>query len=199
MSPVIIERGNEDGNAQSGRRQVESGSAATAGDRALKPRPPRTDSQRRTGARLDGCATLCVGFAQQRLVAAVGDFLGRLHGRLHWPWATVLIASFAIPSLLLIPFLSEPIYGDDAIYATIARGMLDGRALYAELFDLKPPLIFGWYAALFVLVGDSVEVMRWSIGHSAYRALLNCLAAVATPDPSCARVHTRCGHHKAFA
>ena len=88
----------------------------------------------------------------------------RIRDRLNLPWAALLIATFAIPSLLLLPFLSEPIYGDDAIYATIARGMLDGRALYAELIDLKPPLIFGWYAALFLLVGDSVEVMRWSIG-----------------------------------
>jgi hypothetical protein len=47
---------------------------------------------------------------------------------------------------LRIPSLFESFwYGDEAIYATLASGMHQGKFLYAEIWDHKPPLLYFFY------------------------------------------------------
>lgn len=48
--------------------------------------------------------------------------------------------------LLRIPSFFEPFWGnDDNLYATIAKEMQNGKVLYTDVFDHKPPLIFYTY------------------------------------------------------
>ncbi|MEX0751152.1 MAG: hypothetical protein WD359_10125 [Dehalococcoidia bacterium] len=69
--------------------------------------------------------------------------------------AATLILAFA----LRYPSFFEPRwYGDEGIFAGIAQNMLDGRTLYAEAWDNKPPLIFATYA-LIQLVSGTTGVM----------------------------------------
>jgi hypothetical protein len=49
---------------------------------------------------------------------------------------------------------------DEGVYATMAQGLLDGKVPYRDLFDNKPPLIYGWYAFDFLLLGESVIAPR---------------------------------------
>lgn len=68
--------------------------------------------------------------------------------------AVLLAAVGALPLLLAWPFLHEPMYGDEAVYATIAQGILNGQIPYRDLFDHKPPLLYGWYVLSFLLFGE---------------------------------------------
>jgi len=53
-----------------------------------------------------------------------------------------------------LPFLNAPFERDESVYATIARGLLHGQVPYQDLFDNKPPLVFGWYALAFAVFGE---------------------------------------------
>jgi len=66
-----------------------------------------------------------------------------------------LILLFLLPVLLYLPVLGTPFERDESVYATIARGLLRGDVPYRDLFDNKPPLVFGWYALSFVLFGEN--------------------------------------------
>ncbi|MBI2613837.1 MAG: glycosyltransferase family 39 protein [Candidatus Levybacteria bacterium] len=51
--------------------------------------------------------------------------------------------------LLRLPSLFEPIwYGDEGIYQVIGNSLNNGRLLYSEIFDNKPPLLYWLYAIL---------------------------------------------------
>jgi 4-amino-4-deoxy-L-arabinose transferase-like glycosyltransferase len=65
-----------------------------------------------------------------------------------------------IPILLYLPFLNMPFERDEGTYATVAQGLLDGKLPYRDLFDNKPPLVYGWYAISFLLFGESVIAPR---------------------------------------
>jgi len=79
-----------------------------------------------------------------------------------WPLAEVVfvILLCAIPVLLYLPFLGTPFERDEGVYATIAQGVLDGKVPYRDLFDNKPPLVYAWYSASFLLFGESVIAPR---------------------------------------
>jgi hypothetical protein len=67
--------------------------------------------------------------------------------------ALTLLLTFA----LRYPSLLEPRwYGDEGIFAAIAQNMRDGRTLYSQAWDNKPPLIFFTYAAIQSLFGTGV-------------------------------------------
>ncbi len=68
--------------------------------------------------------------------------------------AAAVAAVSLIPALLALPFLGEPLFGDEAVYSAIGRGLLDGQLPYRDLFDNKPPLLYGWFALSFLLFGD---------------------------------------------
>ncbi len=64
----------------------------------------------------------------------------------------------------------EPLEWDTGTYTAIARQMLDGKRLYQDAWDIKPPAIFVTYAAAQALVGDG----------PAHVYLLSVIAAVVT-------------------
>ena len=74
--------------------------------------------------------------------------------------ALPLVAICLIPVLLYLPFLAAPFERDEGVYATVAQGLLDGRVPYRDLFDNKPPLVYGWYAFSFILFGEHVVAPR---------------------------------------
>lgn len=58
-----------------------------------------------------------------------------------------LIGIIVIFFFLRLPSLFEPYwYGDEGIYEVIGYGMRQGRMLYTEIFDNKPPLLYILYA-----------------------------------------------------
>jgi 4-amino-4-deoxy-L-arabinose transferase-like glycosyltransferase len=79
-------------------------------------------------------------------------------------WASLgillLVGLCLLPVLLYLPFLNVPFERDEGVYATIAQGLLDGKVPYRDLFDNKPPLVYGWYAFSFLLFGESVVAPR---------------------------------------
>ena len=83
--------------------------------------------------------------------------------RRHDAQRLAILGIVALPVLLALPTLHEPASTDEATFATIARGLADGKLLYRDLFDHKPPVIYGWYAANFALFGEFIEPVRLSI------------------------------------
>ena len=81
-----------------------------------------------------------------------------------------LAAICALPAALNLLLLAEPFDHDEGVYATVAQALLDGYVPYRDVFDHKPPLIYGWYATSFVLFGENEWAPR----------LLGCLALSAT-------------------
>ena len=93
--------------------------------------------------------------------ATAFDALTRLRAfvtRLATPFPLAAIA--AIPVLLTLPFMHEPFDRDEGAYATIAQGLTHGLLPYRDLFDHKPPGIYGWYALSFGAFGDNVVAPR---------------------------------------
>ena len=80
--------------------------------------------------------------------------------RRFWLDHAPLIALCLLPVLLYLPALASPFERDEGVYATIAQGLLDGKVPYRDLFDNKPPLVYGWYAFSFLLFGESVVAPR---------------------------------------
>jgi 4-amino-4-deoxy-L-arabinose transferase-like glycosyltransferase len=66
-----------------------------------------------------------------------------------------LLALCALPLLFLAPMLNAPFEPDEGVYGTIARGWLHGAIPYRDLWDNKGPLLFLWYAASFLTLGES--------------------------------------------
>ncbi len=66
-------------------------------------------------------------------------------------------------------------WADPNVYFNIAKGMVNGRTLYTEIFDHKGPLIFFIYALGYLISHDSffgmfiIELMVWVVlGYSVY-------------------------------
>ena len=72
----------------------------------------------------------------------------------------IVVAIAAVPILLMLPYLDRPLDGDEGIYAVIGRSLLHGGVPYQDLFDNKPPLLYGWFAAGFLLFGETTEATR---------------------------------------
>ena len=77
-----------------------------------------------------------------------------------WGRALLVAGICALPVLLYLPFLTEPFFRDEGFYAAVAQMVLDGKVPYRDAFDVKPPLIFGWYALSFLMFGDHVWAPR---------------------------------------
>ncbi len=73
--------------------------------------------------------------------------------------AAVLAVVALAPMVLSLPFLSEPMEQDEAVYFSMA---LSGHLPYVEVFDHKPPVIYGWYALSLMFTGGdpSIEAVR---------------------------------------
>lgn len=72
-----------------------------------------------------------------------------------------LLAICALPILLYAPFFMEPFMRDEGFYASTAQLIIHGEGIpYRDAFDNKPPLIFGWFSASFLLFGENVWAPR---------------------------------------
>ncbi len=89
-----------------------------------------------------------------------------------WRQVFLVGAVCAIPMLLYLPFAFSPFERDEGVYATVAQGLLRGDLPYRDLFDNKPPLVYAWYSAGFLTLGESVAAPR------IVAALLLCLSAL---------------------
>jgi 4-amino-4-deoxy-L-arabinose transferase-like glycosyltransferase len=74
--------------------------------------------------------------------------------------AIPLIAICLLPVILYLPSMGSPFERDEGVYATVAQGLLHGQMPYRDLFDNKPPLVYGWYALSFLLFGEHVVAPR---------------------------------------
>lgn len=60
-----------------------------------------------------------------------------------------VIFTFCMFFLLRLPSLFEPLwYGEEGIYQTIGSSLNNGKLLYKEIFDNKPPLLYWTYSIL---------------------------------------------------
>jgi hypothetical protein len=64
------------------------------------------------------------------------------------PGETALLGAslFLLLVLLRAPWLDEPRWNDSSVFETVALRVLDGDALYTEVYDHKPPGIYAVYA-----------------------------------------------------
>ncbi|SDF19029.1 ArnT family glycosyltransferase [Limimaricola pyoseonensis] len=70
------------------------------------------------------------------------------------------LVALAISALLIVQMLALPLGRDQATFAVIGSGMLEGRAPYSEAWDIKPPGIFFLYALADALFGPGESAPR---------------------------------------
>jgi 4-amino-4-deoxy-L-arabinose transferase-like glycosyltransferase len=76
-------------------------------------------------------------------------------------WLPVVLATVcALPILLYLPLLHEPLSRDEGFYGAVGQLILDGDLPYRDGFDNKPPLVFGWYALSFLIFGEHAWAPR---------------------------------------
>lgn len=66
-------------------------------------------------------------------------------------WVLMLLAGLIV--MMRIYTYEEPLESDLTTYAVIGKGMLQGRLLYTDLWDHKPPAIYVTYAVAIFLFG----------------------------------------------
>ena len=76
----------------------------------------------------------------------------RVHGG---PWIAVgIVAALALYHVL------EPAAGDQALGMLYGRRLRDGAQMYADVWDIRQPLTFYWYATVGSILGSSVLWLR---------------------------------------
>ena len=85
----------------------------------------------------------------------------------------LLVLILGMQFLLRVPFLNEPMEGDEGAYAYIAQGISRGDVPYRDTFDHKPPAIYFIYAGIFKLFGENLAAVRF---FSAFYSMLTTLA-----------------------
>lgn len=78
--------------------------------------------------------------------------------RLRREW--LLLVLIAIILLVSLPVLTYPLGRDQGEFATIGRGLLNGKTPYVDLWNPKPPAVFYIYAAAMALFGQTVPALR---------------------------------------
>src|SRR5215218_1754503 len=74
--------------------------------------------------------------------------------------AFLLIALIAILTLIALPTLTYPLGRDQGEFATIGRGILDGRIPYVDLWNPKPPAVFYVYCLAMTLFGCTTAALH---------------------------------------
>jgi hypothetical protein len=70
-------------------------------------------------------------------------------------------AIFVLTLLLRLPFMfSAVIDWDESTFILIGQSMVDGHLPYTRLWDVKPPLLFAFFAAVILLLGHTIEAVR---------------------------------------
>ena len=62
--------------------------------------------------------------------------------------------------LISLPILTYPLGRDQGEFATIGRGLLNGRVPYIDLWNPKPPAVFYVYAAAMAVFGQTAPALR---------------------------------------
>lgn len=85
------------------------------------------------------------------------------------PLRSITIAALVmlVPVVLIAPFYSEPFERDEGVFATLAQTILSGDVPYRDAWDHKPPLVATWYAASFLVFGETIEAPRIAASISA--------------------------------
>jgi hypothetical protein len=65
-----------------------------------------------------------------------------------------------LSGVFLIPLLFFPISSDSVVFMNIARKILEGKLLYVEAIDLKPPLIYFIYMPVYFISHNSEIIVR---------------------------------------
>ncbi|HYO87303.1 MAG TPA: glycosyltransferase family 39 protein [Candidatus Limnocylindrales bacterium] len=71
-----------------------------------------------------------------------------------------LLGVIALVLLLALPTLTYPLGRDQGEFATIGRGLLQGKIPYADLWNPKPPAIFYLYAGAMAVFGQTALALR---------------------------------------
>jgi len=95
----------------------------------------------------------------------------------HWVRVGLLLMALLI-LISRLPTFSEAFERDLMIYMTIADGLLHGRALYADLFDIKPPGVYWTYALFEDFFGPSPLAIFLMGVSCSWLTLWGCYAAV---------------------
>lgn len=72
----------------------------------------------------------------------------------------IFLALLVILILLALPVLTYPPGRDQGEFATIGRGILDGKIPYVDLWNPKPPAVFYVYALAIRIFGRTAEALR---------------------------------------
>ena len=71
-----------------------------------------------------------------------------------------LLGVIGLVLLLALPTLTYPLGRDQGEFATIGRGILQGKVPYVDLWNPKPPAVFYVYAGVMALFGRTVPALR---------------------------------------
>ncbi len=72
----------------------------------------------------------------------------------------LLIALLALVTLAALPVLTYPLGRDQGEFATLGRGILQGKVPYVDLWNPKPPAVFYIYALAMALFGQTSMALR---------------------------------------
>ena len=72
----------------------------------------------------------------------------------------LLALLLVVVCLIAAPVLTYPLGRDQGEFATIGRGILNGRVPYTELWNPKPPAVFYIYALAMRLLGQTAIALR---------------------------------------
>ena len=75
-------------------------------------------------------------------------------------WLVLSLAGAAFVLIWGLPTIVIPLATDQVLFSLGARTVLHGQALYTDLWDIKPPLIYFIYTVPFALVGEHMEAVR---------------------------------------
>src|SRR5690606_17637067 len=95
------------------------------------------------------------GVAWNRLPCGAGGGMA-VRQRRHLPF----VALIGLILLIALPVVTYPLGRDQGEFATIGRGLLDGKIPYVDLWNPKPPAVFYVYALAMTLFGRTISALR---------------------------------------
>ena len=73
------------------------------------------------------------------------------------------VSLFAFALLLRLPyFFVDSINWDESTFILVGQSLLDGNLPYTRLWDLKPPLVFAFFACVIGIFGKSIIAVRFA-------------------------------------
>jgi hypothetical protein len=72
----------------------------------------------------------------------------------------LFLALMLVITVIALPILTYPLGRDQGEFATMARGLLSGQVPYVDLWNPKPPAIFGVYALAMQVFGSAPGALR---------------------------------------